>query len=184
VLLGDREVAGLLLADALLFVLLFGSYLTYLPELLKETFQASSSVIGLLVSCSSASTALCATQVERLARYVPKERLVAAAFFISAGALAAMPHLPRLWMVPAAAVVFGAGPGIAITAVIALLTERVPAAFRATILAANSTAIRAGQTAGPLLMGVVIAAAGTAAVFYAGAAVGVLAGLAAWSGLE
>lgn len=183
VLWQDGEVAGLLAAIAVLFVLLFGSYLTYLPELLEETFQPGAQVIGLVVSCASASTALTATQVERLARYVSKERLVAVSFAVASAALAMLPHLPRLWMVPLGAALFGTGPGVATTAIIALLTERVPAPFRATVLAANSTAIRVGQTAGPLLTGAIIGGLSTASVFYVGAGLGVAAGAAVWVGL-
>jgi len=180
--LRQPAVVGLLLASVMNFVLLFGSYVTYVPALVDQRFTSQSAVIGLVVSSASISNGLAATQVERMARYVARRWLVTGAFVLSAAALATIPFMMSLGGLVAAAIGFGAAQGTSITATLALLTDWAPDAQRATVLSINATAIRLGQTVGPAVMGGVLAAAGLDAVFFAGSVlavlmVGVLAGL-------
>jgi MFS family permease len=166
--LRQPDIVGLLLASTANFILLFGSYVAYVPELIDQRFTSQSAVIGLVVASASISNGLAATQVERLARHVARRRLVAGAFVLSAVTLGAIPYMPSLVGVVAAAVGFGAAQGTSITATLALLTDRAPGSQRATVLSVNATAIRLGQTVGPAAMGGVLAVAGLDAVFLAG----------------
>jgi MFS family permease len=166
--LRQPDILGLLLASTANFILLFGSYVAYVPELIDQRFTSQSAVIGLVVASASISNGLAATQVERLARHVARRRLVAGAFVLSAVTLGAIPYMPSLVGVVAAAVGFGAAQGTSITATLALLTDRAPGSQRATVLSVNATAIRLGQTVGPAAMGGVLAVAGLDAVFLAG----------------
>jgi predicted MFS family arabinose efflux permease len=172
--LRQPAVVGLLLASVMNFVLLFGSYVTYVPELVDRQFTSQSAIIGLVVSSASISNGIAATQVARMARLVARRWLVAGAFALSAAALAVIPLMASVWGVVAAAIGFGAAQGTGVTATLALLTDWAPDAQRATVLSVNATAIRLGQTIGPAVMGGVLAAAGLNAVFFAGGVLAVL----------
>lgn len=162
-------VAGLLLVSMANFVLLFGSYITYVPELVDQRFTSQSLFIGLIVSSASISNGLAATQVERMGRLLSKRRLVVGSFLLSAVTLWLIPRTPTLGWLVLTTIGFGAAQGTSITATLALLTERAPASQRATVLSVNATAIRLGQTIGPAVMGVVLGWRGLNGVFVAGA---------------
>lgn len=163
-------VAGLLLVSMVNFILLFGSYITYVPELVDQRFTSKSLLIGLIVSSASISNGLAATQVERMGRLLSKRRLVVGSFLLSAATLWLIPRTPTLGWLVLATIGFGAAQGTSITATLALLTELAPGSQRATVLAVNATAIRLGQTIGPAVMGVVLGWRGLNGVFVAGAA--------------
>lgn len=169
--LQQRTIVGLLLANFVIFVLLFGSYLTYLPELIDRRFTSNSLVIGLFVASASLTNGLAATQLERMARFIDREYLVVLSFLISGLSFALIPLVASLGALFAVTVFFGISLGISITGILALLTDYAPPALRATVLSVNATFIRLGQTVGPVLMGGVLALAGIDSVFYAAAVV-------------
>ena len=68
--INQPSVWGLFLVNLLLFVILYGAYLTYFPILLSERLQASSVHIGLLMSIMSLVTATTSSQLGRLKPYV------------------------------------------------------------------------------------------------------------------
>jgi MFS family permease len=177
------DVLGLLGASVAFFVLLFGCYLTYLPAWLDGRLTSEAWVIGLVVASASAANGLAASQLERLDRLIPKRRLVGLAFAVCAGALALVPWAPSLPLLLVATSAFGGALGAGVTSILALLNELAPPRQRATLLAINATAIRVGQTLGPVAMGGVLALASVPTVFYAGAALAATAasvGLGAW----
>jgi predicted MFS family arabinose efflux permease len=97
-----------------------------------------------------------------------------------AAALALFPVVPALWVVGGVSALFGLGQGLNQPALQTRLTSLVPAEARGVVLSMNGTILRLGQAVGPLLTGVVLAAFGIDAVFYASGAAGlVLAGGAA-----
>jgi len=179
--LRDRRVLGLLVAGGGIFLFLFGSYLTYLPELAAEQHGAGSFTAGVLISLSSVTTGLTSTQLGRLGEWFGLRKLIVFSFVIDSLALALMPLAPNVWLLGACSLLFGVAQGISLPAIQTRLTEIVPADSRAAFLSLNTVALKIGQTIGPLLMGVVIATLSTAAVFYVGAllALGMMA-LAAW----
>ena len=163
------EVLGLLLVGVMIFLFLFGTYLTYLPSLLEERFGTGSFLIGLILSCASWATALASSKLSWFTRHVDVRLLVRLSFLIDAAMLALMPLVPLIWLMPVAAFVFGLAQGISIPAIQSLLTEKAPMRYRAAFLSVNGTIFRLGQTLGPLLMGIVITVGGTDLVFYTGA---------------
>ena len=179
--LRDRRVIGLLIAGGGVFLFLFGSYLTYLPELAEQQHGAGAFTAGILISLSSVTTGLTSTQLGPLSERFGLRRLILTSFVIDGVALALMPLAPTVWTLGACSLLFGVAQGINLPAIQTRLTEIVPADSRAAFLSLNTVALKVGQTIGPLLMGVVIASLSTAAVFYMGAlcALGMLI-LSAW----
>ena len=172
--LRDRRILGLLIAGAGIFIFLFGSYLTYLPELAEEHHGAGSFAAGVLISLSSVTTGLTSSFLGRLSEQRSMAQLILGSFVIAATALMLMPLAPNLTMLGACSLLFGVAQGLSLPAIQTRLTDLVPAPSRAAFFALNATALKVGQMVGPLLMGLVIATLGTAAVFYAGAVVALL----------
>jgi MFS family permease len=161
-------VGGLLLASVCTFVILYGSYLTYLPVLMKARFDSSSMVIGVVMSCASLTTALVSSQLGRLSLRFPQRRLIQAGFVLYAVSLAIVPSVQHVAWLAVPAVLYGFAQGINIPTIMDALASRAPMRYRAGFMSVNGMVLRTGQTLGPAIMGGAYAIGGHAGPFYAG----------------
>ena len=167
--LADRRVVGLLGINLGVFILLFGGFLTYVPELLNEQFGAPSTVAGVVLAAASVSSGFVATQVGRLSAYVAPRRLLQVSLVIDGVALVCMPLATSVWGVGAAALLFGVAQGLNQPVLQTRLTELATDASRGVILSLNGMVLRIGEAVGPLLLGGALVLGGIEAVFYAAA---------------
>jgi predicted MFS family arabinose efflux permease len=175
-------VATLSVVAILVFVLLYGAYLAYMPFLLEGRFGLPSPVVGAIMSTMSIATALTSSQHGRVSRRLDGRGILTIAFGFYVAALVTIPLMPRWWLVPAGTLLYGVAQGLTIPTVQSQIASRAPIELRGATMAVNAMAIRIGQTIGPLLTGLVYAAAGMSAVFFATAAVPFLMALILWRG--
>ncbi|MBV5315110.1 MAG: MFS transporter [Prolixibacteraceae bacterium] len=180
--INQRSVWGLFLVNMLVFVLLYGSYLTYFPILLSERLQASSVHIGLMMSIMSLVTAATSSQLGRInKRFQSKTILLFGASFYFLSMLSLL--ISQSWIqVVVSVIVFGFGHGLLIPSIQNLLVGFASIKERAAFMSVNSMVLRIGQTIGPLLIGVFYAIGSLQASLIAGAVValvmfGVIAGM-------
>lgn len=173
--ISNRRMAGLFFASLASFVLLYGAYSTYLPFLLAESFQGTSTVIGLVMSSMSLATAVVASQLSRLSRRFLEQQLIVAAFLLHALALLMIPHVPSLWLFLIPTTIYGLGQGLNTPSIQSLLARMAPPQQRGAFMSLNGMVFRLGQTLGPLLMGLAFTAWGFTGVYRAGAVLGVVA---------
>lgn len=170
----NRRIAGIFLGSFITFVILYGSYLTFFPFLIRDRFGGSPVTIGLLMSSMSATTAVASSQLGRLGRrFRPAPLLTVGALFYVA-ALVAMPMMPSVELLVIPAMLFGVAQGMNLPNLQTLLAALAPMEYRAAFMSANAMVLRAGQTLGPVLLGGVFAVGGLHGVFFAGAAIALL----------
>lgn len=177
-----RQVMGLFVASTVLFILLYGTYVTFLPFLMADRFSATPVVIGVVMSGASATTAFTSAMLGRLSRWLPERRIVNLGFLVFAIGLLITPSVPRiLWMsIPAA--LLGIAIGTTIPVVNTILAGLAPPERRAAFMSLNGMVLRLGQTVGPVAAAAVYGWLGIDAVFLAGAALSVaMAGFTAWA---
>jgi MFS family permease len=174
--LRDRRVFGLLAVNFGIFILIFGAFLTYVPELLAMRFGASSVAAGVVLAAASVSSALVATQIGRLTTWIAPRRLIQGALVIDGAALALMPLAPGVWGVGAASLLYGVAQGLNQPALQTRLTELSSEASRGVILSLNGMILRLGQAVGPLLLGLAFVIGTIETVFYAAGGVALLVG--------
>jgi len=158
----------------IIFVLLYGAILTYFPLLLDRDFGFSPAVIGLYLTGSSAMTGLFAALTGWLTVRLTERRLILISFVLIAAALGLIAVLPspRLLILPV--MLFGSAMGLGMPSLMTVLASLAPAEHRGAFLSLNGTVLRLGQTAGPVLAGVVYGWQGMAAVFLAGSLLAIL----------
>ncbi len=122
-----------------------------------------------MMSAMSLTTALTASQVGRLTRRFSEAALIKAAFALYALALALIPLMPSLWLLPLPILLFGLAQGINMPSAQSLLAGLAPIAYRAAFMSVNGMVLRLGQTLGPLVMGLAFGLGGTNAPFFGGA---------------
>jgi MFS family permease len=169
--INQRSVWGLFLVNMLVFVLLYGSYLTYFPILLSERLQANSVHIGLMMSIMSLVTAATSSQLGRInKRFQSKTILLFGAGFYFLSMLSLL--VSQSWIqVVLSIMVFGLGHGLLIPSIQNLLVGFASIKERAAFMSVNSMVLRIGQTIGPLLIGVFYTIGSLQASFIAGAVV-------------
>ncbi len=160
------KVLGIFTISALMFVIVYGAYLTYLPILLADYFGATSFVIGLIVLVMYVSSATTSSQVAKLARILPGRKLLIVAFILFIPALAYIPLAPSIWAIIPAIAVMGVSWGISVPGVYAVLAELAPPSCRAAFVSMDELAVRIGQTLGPIFMVLAFGAYGIIGVFY------------------
>lgn len=168
-LVRNRRVAGLFMASIVTFVIHFGVAQTYFPFLMKNYFQTSSFVIGVMMTVMFLTAALTASQVGNLVERFTERTLLKMAYLIYALALITIPLSPSVWVLLVPAVMYGVAQGINIPSFITLLTNSAPMEYRAGFLSINWTVLKFGQTIGPVLMGLILGIWGIGSVFFAGA---------------
>lgn len=180
--INQRSVWGLFLVNMLVFVLLYGSYLTYFPILLSERLQASSVQIGLIMSIMSLVTAATSSQLGRInKRFQSRTILLVGASFYFLSMLSLL--ISQSWIqVVGSVIIFGLGHGLLVPSIQNLLVGFASIKERAAFMSVNSMVLRISQTVGPLLIGVFYAIGSLQASFIVGAVVammmfGVIAGM-------
>ena len=168
-IIASRRVVGLFAVSTITFIILYGSYLTYFPLFIEDSFAVSPFIIGLIMSVSSIATAVASAQLGRLAKLSSERTLITAGCILYAVALVTVPFVSNIWLLLIPTVVFGVAQGINIPSLMALLADLAPMEQRGALMSINGMVLRLGQTLGPLIMGAVFVVWGTGGAMYAGA---------------
>ncbi len=166
-----RKAITLFLINFATFTLLFGVIMTYLPIFLQDQFNMSSKVIGFLLSFMSISAGLIAFQLSRISKVFSLKILLALGFVAYLVGFIIIPSAENVYGLLILIFIIGMGQGITIPTIFNLLTNISPLEHRGVFMSVNSTAIRAGQTAGPLFTGFLFGLWGLSWVFWTGAIV-------------
>ena len=143
------EVIVIFIASFVVFIILFGGFLTYFPLLMDEKFASDSFIIGLLMTSMSAFTAIVSSQLGPINKLIPESRLIHFGFLGYALSFAIIPLIEApLWMlVPIA--LFGIGHGINFPSIQTRLTQLSSLEYRGAFMSLNGMVLRAGQALGP-----------------------------------
>lgn len=158
-----------------LFVLIFGLFLTTLPIHLEDEFGLGPALRGLVLAAPALGSTLAALAVGRLRARFGAAQLVMGATALFAVAFVLIGVASALVVLLAAAVLYGLGEGAAIPTVQDHVTGAAPDTSRGAVVAVFVSSVRAGQTAGPLVAGLAMVLVGTSGTFLvAGAIAGAL----------
>jgi MFS family permease len=182
--LGDqlRAAAGALRTPAmaatvasgfLIFVMIFGLFLTTLPVHLEEQFGLQAAARGALLAVPSMSSTLIALNLAGLrSRFGLRSLLVAGAALFGLSVLG-VGLAPTVAAVVVGLLVYGVAEGATVPSLQEVTAARAPSSQRGVVLAAWVAAVRLGQATGPLLFAALFSAIGTSATLVVGAAVAI-----------
>lgn len=146
-----KEVWGLSLLSIMLFIILYGAFLSFFPILMEARFQANALAIGLSMSLMSVSTAFFSSQLGRVRKVMSTQNLL---YFSSIGyamALVLLAFASNWFMLITAIVLFGVAHGFFIPNVQTALVGLASISERAAFMSVNSMVLRIGQTLGPVV---------------------------------
>lgn len=169
-----RQVIGLFLASTFTFIILYGAYITYFPFLVKQRFEGSALMIGIIMSAMSITTAITSSRLGAISKVIPEHLLVRLSFVLYAVSCILIPFMPGYGWLLLPVLLFGVAQGINIPSIMTLLAGMAPLNQRGAVMSLNGMVLRLGQTLGPLLMGFVFTGLGLSPVFWAGAVAAVI----------
>jgi len=165
-----RDVIGSITIGAVVFLLMFGLFLTALPVHLENEFGLSAGARGLILAAPAVTSTLAALRLGHWrGRHgaVAVLRAAAALFVVSFLFVGVAPSLPLL---VAGSALYGVGEGIFIPTLQDVVASAAPPDQRGAVIAVWTGAARFGQTIGPLVVGAAYGALGTGRTFVVGAA--------------
>ena len=171
--LRNRRIVGLLVIGIIIFIMLFGSYMTCFPLLLGNSFAASPLIIGLIMASVSLIAAVISSQLGKINKLFSRKAILKMSFISYTLALLIIPLISQLWLFFIPVIIFGIAHGMSIPVIQALFAEAAPLKYRATFMSVSGMTFRVGQTLGPFLIGLVMGVWGIGGAFYAGAALSV-----------
>jgi MFS family permease len=147
------EIITLFVSSFVVFVILFGAYLTYLPLLMNDKFESSSLEIGLMLTSMSVITAITSAFLGKINRFFSERQMILLGFTAYAIAFALIPLMNNILMLLIPIVVFGLGHGMNFPSIQSHLTKVAPLKYRGMFMSFNGMVLRIGQTTGPLITG-------------------------------
>ncbi len=157
------------LSGVLLFVVVFGVFLTALPVHLEEDFGLAAGSRGLLLSVSAVGSTVAAFNLGRIRSVTSIRPLLVGSCGFVALAAAAVALAPSVAVMIPALLLYGVGDGIAIPALQDLASAAAPTAQRAAVIAVWVSCVRLGQFLGPLASAAVFGATSTTVAMLLGA---------------
>ena len=160
---------------SLTFFVMFGVFLTLIPIHLDQVFGLGPTERGLVAAVPAVTSTVTALVVTWFRARWSVGFLVATGLAVFGATFVAM-GLGSLWLLVAAAGIYGLAEGLTIPTLQDLVAERAPEHLRGVLMALWVGGLRVGQTAGPLVVGLAIGLWSTTSVLVvAGVAVGCLA---------
>ncbi|MBN1115833.1 MAG: MFS transporter [Bacteroidales bacterium] len=168
------KVVGLFLINVLVFIILYGCYLTFFPIFLKDTFNADSILIGITMSLMSVITAISASQLGRVNLLLSAKNLLLLSSVSYLVSMVLLANTVSWSFVIPAVIIFGMGHGLFVPNVQTLLVGMSTTNERAAFMSINGMVLRLGQFLGPIVIAAFYLNESISLVFYAGAGVALL----------
>jgi MFS family permease len=166
-----------ILSAFLVFVAIFGLFLTVLPLHLAEVFGMEAGARGLLIALPAISATLASFNLGRMRTLTSARTVVIFSAVALVIAYVMLGLTTTLIVAITATLIYGASEGFFIPMLQDVTLEDAPDDHRALVLAVWVGFARLGQTIGPLLAGVAVGLIGTGPTFVAGSGIAVLIGL-------
>lgn len=162
------NVLALFALNIMTFIILYGSYLTYFPYVMKQNFASGPFSIGVIMSASSLTTAATSSQLGRLAKKYRQKDLLKISYLFYAISLGLIPFMGKEYMMLIPALFFGMAQGVNIPNIQTMLVTLAPMKYRAAFMSLNGMVLRIGQTLGPIVAGSFFALGGLDFAFFGG----------------
>jgi len=171
--INKKNVWGIFIITTLLFVMLYGVYLTYFPLLLENRLNANSFRIGLIMSFASITTALVSFNYGKLSRYLNFHKLLIFGFILYSICMLILSGAYNWLFIIISVFLFGLGQGLLIPTVQNYMVDLAPMKERAAFMSINSVVLRVGQTIGPLIIGIFYGIGGLQWAFIVGSIIAI-----------
>lgn len=149
-IVNSKKVFGLFLINIMIFIILYGAYLSFLPILMESRFQSDSFVIGVTMALMSVTTAICSSQLGRVRKAVSSQNLLYLSSIVYMLSLTILAFALNWAALILGVMLFGVAHGFFLPNIQSALVGMAPISERAAFMSINSMVLRIGQTIGPV----------------------------------
>jgi len=171
-----------ILGGFLVFVAIFGLFLTVLPLHLAEVFGMGAAARGLFIALPAVTATIASFNLARVRQVASARSVVVFSSALLIVAYVTIGLTTTVAILVLAALTYGASEGFFIPMLQDLNMEDAPDEHRAVVIAVWVGFARLGQTIGPLLAGWSVGLIGTGSTFVAGSGIALLILLLGWFG--
>lgn len=171
-----------ILGGFLVFIAIFGLFLTVLPVHLAEVFGMEAGARGVLISLPAVTATIASFNLGRVRQLTSARTVVIFSSILLMVAYIMLGLTTTIAVAVLAALLYGSSEGFFIPMLQDLNMEDAPDEHRAVVIAVWVGFARLGQTIGPLLAGFAVGLIGTGPTFVAGSGVAFLILLLGWFG--
>ena len=139
------------ISGTIVFIILYGAFITYLPFLLSLKFKADSATIGIVQSSMSIVTAIIASKIEFFLKKFGEGNTIKLGFVFYTLSMILTPIVPSIFLFIPITILFGLGHGTVLPALQNLVVSIAPTENRAIVMTIYGSMVRVGQTIGPLI---------------------------------
>ncbi len=165
-----RDVIGSISIGFVIFLLIFGLFLTALPVHLERQFGLSAGARGLVIAAPALTSTISALRLGRVRARHGAVAVLAGASVLFTVAFVVIGASHTLPVLVGGALLYGVGEGLFIPTLQDVVSGAAPASQRGAVVALWVGAARAGQTVGPLAVAGIYGAVGTGTTFVLGGA--------------
>ena len=158
-------------AGFLIFVVIFGLFLTVFPVHLAEEFGMSAGARGIFISLPAVTSTLAAFNLAKITSFMSARRIVILSALGLIVAFVTFGLTGAIALIVLSALIYGASEGALIPMLQDLNIAAAPDEHRASVIAVWVSFARLGQTIGPLVAGVLLGFLSTGATLALGATV-------------
>ena len=163
-----RDVLGSISIAVVMFMLIFGLFLTVLPIHLEREFGMGAGPRGLVIAAPALTSTIAALRLGWMRARFGAVRLIVGASVLFSVAFVVIGLAATLPLLIVGAMLYGFGEGLFIPTLQDVVSGASPPAQRGAVVAVFVGAARAGQTIGPLGASALLGAVGTGATFVVG----------------
>jgi MFS transporter, ACDE family, multidrug resistance protein len=163
-------IVAVLVSGLLVFMLIFGVFLSTLPLHLEREFGLGSGGRGVILSIPALTASLVAFNLGRISSTIGRRTVLVGATMVFVVSFSIMGAVPLVWAVALACALYGLGDGALIPILQDTAVTEAPPEHRGAVVAMWVGAARLGQTIGPLLAAATFTATSTSTTLFAGAA--------------
>ena len=168
-----REIIAIFVLGTFTFIVLYGAFITYLPFLLNHRFDFSAPKIGFVLSLSSITSAIIASQIGKLTWKFGGLKLLKVAFSLYFVVCILLPYM-NIYTLIIPILLFGGAQGLNIPSLQTSLANLTPDNQRGAFMSLNGMVIRLGQTLGPLIIGAGFSLKGVTGAYFLAAFIALL----------
>jgi len=166
----SRPIMANYIITILAIIVVWGSYISYLPILMALKLKSEPHIIGAVMMTMMIASALTSSQTEKLSRMMSGKTLFKLSFTLYTTALVLMPFVGNPWVMIIPVLLFGMAQGILIPNIQNYLSRYSCVKNRGIVMSVYGSSMRIGQTLGPLIMGLMFPLVGIDGIFFVCAA--------------
>lgn len=151
--LAHRKAVAVFEVGLVLFIMLYGPFLNYLPIWMESKYNAAPVLLGVPLALMEVVVVLMASRAQQIAAFFGVEKMVGIGMSCYVIGLVFIPWTTSIYTLFIAAIIYGIGHGLTLPSLYVILARLAPLEHRGGVVSIFNIIKYVGQSTGPLVCG-------------------------------